>query len=109
MGLAGCAIFSFMEVGLRGEQGYMQLGKPFSWIHQMVPGFNAPEVGIGAKVLLFFKNLKVGEPYFRTNWILVPEKGLDPRRYTLSDHRGDGPPVSEVAGMAPDELHLRVE
>lgn len=113
--VGGCALFSFMEVGLRGERGNMNLSEPLPFIHQNVPGFNDPTVGVGAKVALFLQQLVAGKPYFRTNWLLVPEKGLDPMRYSLSREPedlsrepGDGP-VGAVTYLAPHDMHLRVE
>ena len=47
--VAGCATYTFMEIGLRGEKSNMDLGKSVPHIHDPVPGFNDAN-GIGPKV-----------------------------------------------------------
>ena len=66
--VGGCALFSFMEIGLRGEKGNMRLGEPMAFIHRNVPGFNDAR-GVGEKVAAFFK--KLDTPQARSNWLLV--------------------------------------
>ena len=106
--VGGCACFSFMEIGLRGEKGNMKLGEPMTFIHRNVPGFNAAR-GVGEKVAAFFK--KLDAPQARSNWLLVPEEGLDPTRYSLWDARDDGGALPLLEGASPDprDWHLRVE
>ena len=107
--VAGCATFSFMEIGIRGEKGRMRLGESVPFIHTAVPGFNDAG-GIGPKVAKFFERLVPGSPQYRSNWILVAEEGLNPMRYDLSGDRAEGGAVYlDVNDVAPEELHLRVE
>ena len=120
--VGGCALFSFMEIGLRGEKGNMKLGEPMPFIHTNVPGFNDPKGGVGAKVAAFFAQLAAARPYYRTNWLLVHEAGLDPMRYSLEGERAGGGylPVADGAASGADGAasgaeftlsgtHLRVE
>ena len=77
-----------------------------------MPGFNEPKVGVGAKVALFFRQLAAEKPFYRTNWLLVPEAGLDPMHHDLTTARDEGGylPLGDVGGaVAPRDLHLRVE
>ncbi len=89
--------------------GNMKLGKSMPYIHQKVPGFND---NIGLKVAKFFRQLKPEKPQFRSNWLLVPELGLDPMRYTLTTEAGvereDNLPI-DTNSSKPEELNLRVE
>ena len=110
--VGGCALFSFMEIGLRGEKSNMDLGKTVKFIHTNVPNFNNEKNGIGAKVKRFFGSLKPGEPgFFRTNWLLVTEVGLNPMRYDLTTARATENyfPIDEQKSTRPEELNLRVE
>ena len=105
--VAGCACFTFMEIGIRGEKGHMKIGEPISFIHTPVPGFNEPK-GIGPKVAKFFKHLAPESPQYRSNWLLVAEQGLDPMQYDLTGDREDAIYL-DINGKAPRDLHLRVE
>jgi len=108
--VGGCALFSFMEVGLRGEQGNMKCGEGMSFIHANVPGFNG-RGGVGQQVARFFRALEPHTPYFRTNWVLVPNVGLDPLQFSLDGAGRDenGALPYDVNKSAPADLQLRVE
>ena len=110
--VGGCALFSFMEIGLRGEKSNMNLGETVKFIHTNVPNFNSTNNGIGTKVNRYFHNLKPGDPgFFRTNWLLVPEVGLNPMRYNLATERATENyfPVTEHTSTRAQDLNLRVE
>ena len=108
--VAGCATFSFMEIGLRGEKSHMRLGESVPLIHTPVPGFNG-DSGVGPKVAKILEQLAPEGPQFRSNWILVAEEGLDPMRYDLTaGGRDEAEAVYlDVNDVAPEDLHLRVE
>jgi len=103
--VAGAATFSFMEIGLQGEAGNMNVNKTIPFIHQTVPGFDV----IGPKVCSFMRTLKAERPYYRTNWILVAEKGLNPMLYNLDTQRADGQYLCRPDDVDPSEASLRVE
>lgn len=110
--VSGCACFSFMEIGIRGEKGHMKVGETVNFIHTPVPGFNEAK-GVGPKVTKFFKHLETESPLYRTNWLLVAEQGLSPMRYDLSggsDSRAkEGGIYLDINNQKPQDLHLRVE
>ena len=107
--VAGCATFSFMEIGLRGEKSHMRPGESVPLIHTPVPGFNG-HGGVGPKVARILEQLAPESPQYRSNWILVAEEGLDPMRFDLSPGgRGEAAAYLDVNGVMPEDLHLRVE
>jgi hypothetical protein len=73
--VSGAACFSFSNVGLRGERGFMKLGQPMEFIHQAVPNFN-PD--IYNRVAKYFDILSPDEPMWRTNWAFDKDEPLSP-------------------------------
>lgn len=107
---AGSACFSFTDVGLRGEYGFMKPGADLPCIHKTVPGFNECLLG---RVSAIFQSLPAGGPgQFRTNWMFTPNKALSPYEdegYVVSRSAGDDQPVMDISNARPDELYYRVE
>ena len=73
--VSGIATFSFAELGLHGERGFMTPGADVATIHTPVPGFNP---NIYKQVSSYFKTLKSENAYWRANWYVTPLEGLSP-------------------------------
>ena len=87
----------------------MDLRNNVETIHTPVPGFNASH-GIWPKVKRYFSTLKSDALQYRTNWILVSEKGLNPMYYSLEeDKERESGVYLNVNDVGPEELNLRVE
>jgi hypothetical protein len=72
---AGFAAFSFVELGINGEKGFMKPGASMATIHRPVPGFNPT---IHDQVSNYFKTLKGDNAFWRANWIITPLEGICP-------------------------------
>ena len=72
---AGTACFSFVELGINGEKGFMKPGASLASIHQPVPGFNPT---IHNQVTNYFRALRGNNAFWRANWIITPMEGVTP-------------------------------
>ena len=73
--VAGCCCFSFTEMGLKGERGFMRLGNSMDEIHGPVPGY---KLHLRAMLDRIFTKLKPEQPFYRANWAVVPSGVLSP-------------------------------
>ncbi len=75
---AGCACFSFTELGLDGERGNMKTGHGLAQIHAAVPGFHEH---LAARMDSTLSRLKPGgieEGLGRSNWGIAPHADMSP-------------------------------
>jgi len=77
----GVAGFSFVELGINGEKGFMTPGASMASIHTPVPGFNPT---IHDQVSNYFKTLKGENAFWRANWIITPLEGISPFEAAIS-------------------------
>ena len=80
--VSGVATFSFAELGLHGERGFMTPGADVATIQTPVPGFNR---NIYKQVSNYFKTLKAENAYWRANWYVTPLDGLSPYEKQVMD------------------------
>lgn len=79
--IGGVACFSFTDMGLRGERGFMKVGNHVAFIHAPVPNFKDK---IYPTVNHIFDRLEEGKMYWRANWLLAIDEGLCPYEASIS-------------------------
>jgi len=83
--VTGVAAFSFVELGINGEKGFMTPGASMASIHTPVPGFNPT---IHDQVSNYFKTLKGENAFWRANWIITPLEGISPFETAITGEKG---------------------
>lgn len=92
---SGHAAFSFIELGINGERGFMAPGNKLSTIHSPVPGF---EEHLAKHLTRIFDKLETGRPYWRANWSVTPTGEITPHEA-----------LKPAAGKGTDRRFARVE
>ena len=83
---SGHAVFSFIELGINGERGFMAPGNKLSTIHSPVPGFKEH---LAKHLTHIFDKLETGRPFWRANWSVAPTGEITPHE-TLKTAAGKG-------------------
>lgn len=83
---SGHCAFSFIELGINGERGFMKPGNKMSTIHTPVPGFASHLGSILTKV---FRSLKAGRPFWRANWAVTPTGEISPHEHVQEEATKD--------------------